>query len=943
MTLDPSFDANFLRATGFQPMGWQRRLFTRFVENDLPQACDIPTGLGKTSVITIWALALAAQASAKHVTLPRRLVYVVNRRTVVDQATDDAMKLRAALADPALAFVRDALASLCVDRDDEASPVAVSTLRGELADNREWQADPGRPAVIVGTVDMVGSRLLFSGYGRVGWKMRAFHAGLVGQDALLVHDEAHLTPAFGALVREVARVQLDASEPRPLRVLELSATQRDASSNVFTLTKEEYDEEIVRRRVRAKKALAITSVDDQADVPKEIVKALLVHREARARIMAYVRSPETAKEVVENLRKELRGKRDRVALLTGTLRGYERDALSSGALFSQFKANENRPAIEESLFLVSTSAGEVGANLDADHLACDLSTLDSMVQRFGRVNRLGRDDETFVAKLDIVDAPPPKTKGKAEDGGDESKYEAARSATRTALSQLPGREGGRNASPGALRVLLDPATVDAAFAPPPRVVPCTDVLLDAWALTSIREPLPGRPAVAPWLHGVQSDPPETVIAWREETTALTHLLRKESGDTGSDSNARRERRAKRADNSSVSLVEEWFEQHRIEPRERLRDSADRVLRELRVIAERLGEKSVEALLVSDAGVEAKAIAAIEREDIADTTVILPLEAGGLDAEGLLSGRSSGATDVADLAAAWASRFRILASWSVDADAWAVRVLGRAAPDLSADLVLAAANEPRRIDRLSAALLAVLNRQETQRNPMLAKAQLILAEEEGEPSEVLLAFALSRRPETVLDTSSTAPENQTLRDHLAWTGAAAERLGHRLGLPDGIASAVTLAARWHDRGKDRRAWQRAIFHAPPRSADLAWEPWAKTRHGRFDYAACPGYRHELGSAIEATSDPDLAAHSEHDLLLHLIASHHGRARPHFTAEAWDPEATDDVNAAVVRASVIRYARLQRRFGRWGLAWLEAILKCADVIATIEGPGMEALAQ
>lgn len=87
-----SFDTQFLSLTGFSPMKWQRRLFERFDRAGLPGAegipavCDIPTGLGKTSVIVIWLLALVRQAQSKQVRLPRRLVYVVNRRTVMGQA-----------------------------------------------------------------------------------------------------------------------------------------------------------------------------------------------------------------------------------------------------------------------------------------------------------------------------------------------------------------------------------------------------------------------------------------------------------------------------------------------------------------------------------------------------------------------------------------------------------------------------------------------------------------------------------------------------------------------------------------------------------------------------------------------------------------------------------------------------------------------------------------
>jgi CRISPR-associated endonuclease/helicase Cas3 len=65
---------------GFAPFRWQRRLFDQyFVHGELPTALDLPTGLGKTTVMAIWYIAVEAGAR-----LPRRLVYVVDRRAVVD-------------------------------------------------------------------------------------------------------------------------------------------------------------------------------------------------------------------------------------------------------------------------------------------------------------------------------------------------------------------------------------------------------------------------------------------------------------------------------------------------------------------------------------------------------------------------------------------------------------------------------------------------------------------------------------------------------------------------------------------------------------------------------------------------------------------------------------------------------------------------------------------
>ena len=167
---DKHFSDAFLRLTGHRPFSWQRRLFREwFARGCIPSGCDIPTGLGKTSVMAIWYLALRVGAL-----VPRRLVYVVDRRAVVDQATTIADEIK--------------------EKSDD-STLGVSTLRGQHVDNRAWLADPAAPAIIVGTIDMIGSRLLFSGYG-VSRRMRPYHAGLLGADTIVVLDESHLVPPF---------------------------------------------------------------------------------------------------------------------------------------------------------------------------------------------------------------------------------------------------------------------------------------------------------------------------------------------------------------------------------------------------------------------------------------------------------------------------------------------------------------------------------------------------------------------------------------------------------------------------------------------------------------------------------------------------------------------------------------------------------------------------
>lgn len=76
----------------------------------------------------------------------------------------------------------------------------------------------------------------------------------------------------------------------------------------------------------------------------------------------------------------------------------------------------------------------------------------------------------------------------------------------------------------------------------------------------------------------------------------------------------------------------------------------------------------------------------------------------------------------------------------------------------------------------------------------------------------------------------------------------------------------------------------------------------------------------------------------ELCLHLIAAHHGRGRPHFpTDEAFDRERPHKDVLEVASSTPGRFARLQRKYGRWGLAYLESLVRAADVLASQKAEG------
>lgn len=490
---------------GETPFPWQANLLDCFLRGEVPSALDIPTGLGKTAVMAVWLV-----ASAYNAKLPRRLVYVVDRRAVVDQATDEALRLRRVVDDD-----HDLKRRLGL-RDDRS--LAISTLRGQFVDNREWLDDPAAPAIIVGTVDMIGSRLLFEGYG-VSRKMRPYHAGLLGADALVVLDEAHLVPPFEHLLRAVAtepgfrpRSQEGRRYVPPFRLLALSATGRTRGDQTVGLGEEVFEHPVVQRRLNAKKSLRIEALDAGTKLGDALAHwawELAQKGKEPVRVLVYSDSREVAQKAKEGVEKLAKSDKKlgspqvqiETELFVGGRRVFERECAKQRLKDLDFIAGS---AVERScpVFLFATSAGEVGVDLNADHMVCDVVAWERMVQRLGRVNRRGDGQATVVVVA-----------------------EARRLDSLCNLIQrLPQHEDASfDVSPGALHELKKRAAADSdlqklleeATTPEPLRPALTRPLVEAWAMTSL-EKHTGRPAIQPWLRGwVEDDPPQTSVVWRK--------------------------------------------------------------------------------------------------------------------------------------------------------------------------------------------------------------------------------------------------------------------------------------------------------------------------------------------------------------------------------------------------------------------------------------------
>lgn len=170
--------------------------------------------------------------------------------------------------------------------------------------------------------------------------------------------------------------------------------------------------------------------------------------------------------------------------------------------------------------------------------------------------------------------------------------------------------------------------------------------------------------------------------------------------------------------------------------------------------------------------------------------------------------------------------------------------------------------------------------------------------------------------------SGALNEQLLDSHEEWAESDARAIAARLALPPEYSEMLAIAARLHDEGKKAPCWQQA-FNAP----NGGNPPYAKTK-GRPRFSILGNYRHELGSLPYAeTHERALAlAPDLRELCLRLIIAHHGYARPLIRID----NATEPPSRLKKRAQEIAlgFSALERRWGPWGLAWWESLLRAAD---------------
>ena len=908
----PTF-AEFYRAiNGRDPFPWQRRLAEQVATTEQwPPEVGVQTGLGKTACldIAVWWLASQADRAPMRRTAPTRIWWVVNRRLLVDSTAEHAKTIAEALSNPdsaglvgkiceVLESVAHRLRSLSAD--PAGNPLEVIRLRGGIASRTP--TDPSRPAILLCTLPMYGSRLLFRGYGST---LRAVDAAMAGTDSLVLLDEAHLAPHLRALLPALAECTPGAGnvlgEARSrTRVAALTATGDAGDGRRFDLDDDDDANPVVRQRLDAVKPVELrVEAGNTARCLADATLDLLREAPAPAACVVFANTPKTARETFDRLRTLTAEGAAEVLLLTGRTREREAERIRTRILDPVHGMAAARPeevGRQHHLIVVATQTLEVGADIDAEYLVTETCGVRALTQRLGRLNRLGR---YAHARAAYVHLPPPKPRrGRRTTGPGADTWPVYGTEPTTVLKRLQeacgnDETGTVNLSPRRVAGVLGPPGEDPGRAP--------EVLLGIlWEWTKTTTSPEGEAPVEPYFSGI-TDPQYSVsLIWRIHVPEAGEQL--------------------------------W-------PRATDREVVDVPIGEVRDV---LGDDDLRRLASDGVTVEAIARADLRPGD----QIVLPTDRGLLDAFGWNPAASGPVVDVS------------LSAQGLPLDATAIERLCGLALGRLIHTALGIADDDGDIDQAerTEAVEDILTAVRTAATPAgwdqtewaAFTGTLIphVVEARQEVPRLRVTTPGGEPHSGDFDETSLGAAAVELDRHGQAVAARARAIAHRIGLPPDLTDVVERAGALHDIGKADRRFQRWLD--PEGRRDMLVAKSNAPRHRWESMRVAAGWprggRHEDLSArlIRAwlEQEPAWGDSVQRDLLLHLVISHHGKGRPLV------PPVSDGtpgvVSGAVAGASVeapadlalvdweqpARFRRLSDGLGPWGLALLEAIVIRSD---------------
>ena len=946
-----SFPQFFQEVHGVEPFPWQNRLLKKVAQDDKwPVTLDLPTGSGKTAAIDIAVFHLALQADGgSEREAPVRIAFVVDRRLVVDDAYARALKLEKALQNPATGSVTEKVAASLKKLSQDGPPLIARRLRGGIPREDDWARTPSQPTVLCSTVDQIGSRLLFRGYG-VSDSMKPVHAGLIGSDCLILLDEAHLAEPFRQTLEWVRLYRSDkwqqGTYSGPYGVALLTATPGSAAASPFTLEQEDKNHPVLKKRLEAGKPAKLFKANDEDARQKIFVTEVRQALEGNAKaIGVVVNRVARARALFEKLRAELQDDQAELMLLIGPARPAQRDQIAQRLAPIRTGADEARAALEKPLVIVATQTIEAGVDIDLDALFTEAAPLYALRQRFGRLNRNGRDITPSAAIVAINEEVGARS---SDPVYGEAIAQAWKALDSNAITSGRGKNKQKVVNFG-LSHFAVPMSSD-ALSPKPDAPVLMPTHLDLLSQTS---PVPAAdPEVALYLHGPSRQSDGITVIWRadinpdwkdQDVPRLLTLVPPRSGEA-IELPVWAVQRWLSQDGSAINASDDLADVPSITPEMHGRNGKGRPVFRWKGLDEHSQWVGPDKLRAGD-------------------TIIVPAAYGGVDEHGWHpqwdEKKDKPVSDLADTAAEpyYGRRFSLRIAPGLLGD--------EVAPDTLSGVLARAHSE-----RWEAVCDSVLRLS----LPDALKAQIRLLEQargkRGRPAVELhidvygvnaddeprgLVFVAPQgltnaaieieeggKPNATEDDASGSLTGfaQSLAKHNLEVQKKTETFASCAGLPDERVADLKLAGFLHDEGKRDPRFQRWLHHGDPLGSDPEDENTVLAKSGRplppnaRDKAGLPPrWRHEALSVRLARAHERLNGARDKDLVLWLVGTHHGYGRPLFP-HAEPKESAPDVGPQSLAFDwngldwPTLFQILKARYGVWELARMEAILRLAD---------------
>ncbi len=427
-----SFRAFFEKATGHAPYNYQERLACgkssegKGQNQGIPcvsKCINVPTGLGKTAAVVmawLWNRVILGRND-----WPCRLVYCLPMRTLVEQTRDNVRKwlLKLARARRSLGLSDETQENLL--RLTFHSPIVLMG-GGELRKRkRDWDIHPEKPAVLIGTQDMLLSRALNRGYGmsRFRWPM---HFALLNNDCLWILDETQLMGSGLWTTAQLDWMRQDRFQSfKPCVSWWMSATlggeflkTQDRSvakipaPEIASLSPEEESSLEILKAVRP----VTIYPDPKGKMGKQDKTEFYFHRLSQSIVnehlaghltlavcnrVAHAQSlKKSIEKSIENTQAQRSSSNGDVLLLTSRFRLKDRKAALEKVVAFEEARKKGQP--HPGLILVSTQVIEAGFDVSTARLWTEAAPWPSFVQRLGRLNRDGKlngDAKAFVFEV----------------------------------------------------------------------------------------------------------------------------------------------------------------------------------------------------------------------------------------------------------------------------------------------------------------------------------------------------------------------------------------------------------------------------------------------------------------------------------------------------------------------------------------------------------------